>query len=739
MIGNRINRIIGFLFIIIAFSISSVFSADKATFTLIPISADSPPAIDGILDDPVWSSEPQVSSVFISYYPADGTRLPQLTKVWVAYDTENLYFAFNCLDSDSQLIKTSVTRRDEIGGDDWVGVGLDSIGNKQNLYEFIVNPNGIQYDGLVFPNGAEDKAADWVWHSGAKMNSDGYSVEIQIPLKNIRYSSGENVEMGVAFFRQISRIGVCAAWPELPPGRSMADSAQRIVFDKIDNQSKIEILPSVTSSSLWSRLSPPDWSSADTVNEIGTSVKYGISSSLILEGTLNPDFSQVESDTFQVLVNQRYPVFYSEKRPFFMEASSFFELAGGGETNNVYTFINTRQIVNPEWGLKLSGEMKGLSFAFLGAGDESAGIDSRDGTNPYFGKNADFMIGRAKYSLGGDNYIGAIYSGRELGDSYNRIIGSDFRAAFNENHTIKGNLMYSLSDEPNGIGETDGWAGFLQYYYYSKPLGMSMQVEHYGQDFRMDSAFIKRTGMSSLSLWFCPQIYPDKEQYPWIEKIRIPVNAYYIHDKTTGLDDYMLMAALAMFTTKQGWFRIDYALEREIWAGESFDKGILHLYAQMQIANWLWLSGQGIVGDGIFYDASEPFMGESLYFYLTATIQPSDNLKQVFTFTHENLEKPETGDSAYEVNILLSKTTYQFDEHLLARAIIQWDSYREVVLTDLLLSYTLVPGTVLHLGYGSLYDNREWNGESWVSNTLMSKYYQTTQSLFFKISYLFQI
>lgn len=739
MITNRLNRILCFLLLTFVLIISVVISAEDKSSVISPIFTGTPPAIDGVLDDSLWASEPLIAGSFISYYPADGTRIPNITKVWMAYDTENLYFAFQCQDDESRLIKTSISKRDKISADDWVGIGLDSIGNRQNLYEFIVNPNGIQYDGIVFPNGIEDISPDWVWHSSGRINDNGYTVEIQIPLRSIRYTSGKNVEMGIVFFRHIGRLGMACAWPELPPGKSWLDSTQRMFFDQIDNKTKIEILPSITSSTFWSQQSPSNWSSPDTTNEIGISAKYGLSSSLILEGTLNPDFSQVESDTFQVLVNQRYPVFYSEKRPFFMEASSFFELAGGGETDNVYTYINTRQIVNPEWGVKLSGELKNLSFAFLGAGDESAGIDTGVNDNPYLGKNANFMIARTKYSLGGDNFIGAVYSGKELGDSFNRVMGGDFRFSFNENHNIKGNFLYSMSGEPNGIGETSGWAGFLEYYYYSKPLGMSLFTEHYDQDFRMDSAFIRRVGMTRVALWFCPQLYPDKEQYPWIEKIRIPINAYYIHDDITGLDDYSLMAALAMFTTKQGWFRIDYCLERENWARQSFDKGILHLYGQMQLVNWLYLCTDITIGDGIYYDYEEPFKADYFYIYFAAVLQPSDNLRQVFQITHENLKNPDTGDSAYDVNILLSQTTYQFDEHLFLRALVQWDSYSEVVLTDLLFSYTLVPGTVLHLGYGSLHENLEWNDNVWKSNTKLGKYYQTSQSLFFKVSYLFQL
>ncbi|MCP5051468.1 MAG: hypothetical protein GY940_30150, partial [bacterium] len=219
--------------------------------------------------------------------------LPYKTSVWAAYDADNLYFAFYCFDPHPGQVKTSVCKRDRMWNDDWVGLGLDAIGNRQGLYELLVNPSGIQGDRIHLASTGTDDSVDWVWNSGARIVKDGYIVEIKISLKNIRFQSGKNVEMAILFYRKISRFGLEGSWPEVPVGQGFLSSARKIIYDKLNHQHKIEILPSVTSGSIWNRQSPHKWSPADTSNQLGISLKYGITSSITAEATLNPDFSQV--------------------------------------------------------------------------------------------------------------------------------------------------------------------------------------------------------------------------------------------------------------------------------------------------------------------------------------------------------------------------------------------------------------------------------------------------------------
>jgi hypothetical protein len=132
-------------------------------------------------------------------------------------------------------------------------------------------------------------------------------------------------------------------------------------------------------------------------------------------------------------------------------------------------------------------------------------------------------------------------------------------------------------------------------------------------------------------------------------------------------------------------------------------------------------------------------MGDYLSFNLEFNIQPNEQFTQNFDYTYQKMENPADGSLLYDINILRSWTTYQLNEHLFFRAIVQYDSYRERVLTDLLASYTLTPGTVVHLGYGSLHLNKTWKNGQWVTADQLGEYYQMTQSLFFKASYLFQL
>ena len=320
---NKRKNVFITVFLTILFTFPVLSAAAETTpkqniSVLKPVLTKVPPVIDGVLDDEAWKLGPIVDDIFITYNPHYGDVLPKKTRVWMAHDPDNLYFAFYCHDSEPGKIKTSVTKRDNLWNDDWVGLGLDTGGNRQSLYELFVNPSGMQGDLFNTPASGENGAPDWVWYSQGKIVNDGYIVEIKLPLKSIRFKNGKNVEMNVLFWRRISRLGLSGSWPALEPGQGMFNSATKVVFEKLDRQLKLEFLPSITTSSIWDRQNPAAWSDADKSTEFGISAKYGITSAVTAEVTINPDFSQVESDEFQVVVNRRYPIFYSEKRPFFM-------------------------------------------------------------------------------------------------------------------------------------------------------------------------------------------------------------------------------------------------------------------------------------------------------------------------------------------------------------------------------------------------------------------------------------
>ena len=211
-----------------------------------PAKAEIQPIIDGNLNDPVWQNATGLKKDFITFWPVFGNPMPQKTHVWAAYDKDNLYFAFHCFDEEANQIKTSVCSRDRMWGDDWVGLGLDSIGNMQRLHEFAVNPDGIQGDQLTVASvEGSDQSVDWVWYSGARKVDDGYTVEIKIPLKSLRFRSGKNVSMRVIFMRRIPRINLEGSFPAIPIGQGRISSSGEIVYDEIFSRRRIEIIPHV--------------------------------------------------------------------------------------------------------------------------------------------------------------------------------------------------------------------------------------------------------------------------------------------------------------------------------------------------------------------------------------------------------------------------------------------------------------------------------------------------------------
>ena len=187
----------------------------------------------------------------------------------------------------------------------------------------------------------------------------------------------------------------------------------------------LELAPTVTYSRQQARATPAAFAAADSDPDAGLSIKYGLTSEITAEGTINPDFSQVESDAFQVEVNQRFPLFFSEKRPFFMEGIGNFELAGVGGDAIMRTAVHTRRIVDPVWGLKTTGSAGRVTFGVLAAGDQAPGRQLAGNPNPFLGDRRDFYVARGQYSLGRGSYVGAIVTDSEFAGGHNRVAGAD--------------------------------------------------------------------------------------------------------------------------------------------------------------------------------------------------------------------------------------------------------------------------------------------------------------------------
>ena len=293
-----------------------------------PVRVTTPPVIDGALEDEAWTQAVLPLTEWLTYNPLNGDHIAQTTEVRAVYDDRFLYFAFRCVDPEPDKVRSTLSRRDSMWNDDWVGLSLDSVGNGQSSYDLFVNPQGVQADVLTTPSAGENSAPDFVWDSAGRRTAEGYDVELRLPLTSFRFKSGDVVKMGILFWRRVSRLGVSVSWPEVPAGKSFIERHALMTLQNLKQPLTLEVIPTATWSLRQTRATPDAFSSVDSDPDAGISAKYGVTSAITVEGTVNPDFSQVESDSFQVEVNQRFPVFYPEKRPFFMEGMGTFELAG---------------------------------------------------------------------------------------------------------------------------------------------------------------------------------------------------------------------------------------------------------------------------------------------------------------------------------------------------------------------------------------------------------------------------
>jgi hypothetical protein len=694
--------------------------------------AAHPPAIDGVLDDSVWREPAIDNGEWRSYNPLYGDTVPQQTKVWVAYDADYLYFAFQCLDPEPGGIKTSITRRDNIGADDWVGLSLDALGTGQQSYHLMVNPSGVQMDMLNSVAGGEDESPDYVWDSAGRLNDSGYAVEIRLPLQTLRFRGG-NVQMGVLFWRRISRSGVSVSWPALETGKWVFERHAALTFSDLQPRLPREVLPSATFARNERRDTPEQWGAAHDKADVGISAKYGITSTITADATFNPDFSQVESDAFQVEVNQRFPVFFSEKRPFFMEGAGIFTLAGQGNDNSLQSAVHTRQIGDPIFGAKLTGTAGRMTFATLTALDQGPGRNLA-ADDPDTGKDRLYNIGRVQYSLGPSNYVGALAVDAEFAGGSNRVIGSDLSWRVSSTQRVSGFLLASATREPRAAETRSGVGGQAGYEYSTRRLVLIGNGEHYDRDFRMQTAFINRVGITSGWGYAEYSFYPDKEKHPWLRRISPFSFTQGGRDRIAGGNELLQVSGVRLRFTRQGFLRVDRFDGFETWAARQFDRGNWRTQASVQLYRWVSLDGQFLTGKSVFYDPLEPFQGRTRDTRIGMTLQPSGRLSQGLSYRHIAFDRASSGEHVYDLDIVNSRTTYQFSRQFFIRAIVQFDSSRSRVLTDFLSSYELRPGTVVYAGYGSLIEQRNFVNGEWV---IGNGAYRTSQrGLFLKTSYL---
>ncbi len=693
---------------------------------------DTPPRIDGKLDEAVWSTAAFFQD-FVSFQPDYGKPASEKTVMYLCSDRENFYFAARCFQKNPAEIKATVTHRDNMFGDDLVGFCFDTFHDMQSAYGFVVNPLGIQGDGIVNTEGDLDERHDMVWFSKGVIDDKGYTVEARIPFKSIRFPIKKQVKMGLWLIRKIVRTSENACYPEIFPGKgAILSQLQPILVRDMKYKRIVELLPALTHSRAQS-IDRGQWGTEDRQTDFSLTGKLGITPSLMLDATYNPDFSQVEADAGQVDINLRYALYYSEKRPFFLEGMEEFKFAGNTEEAPLYAVVHTRTIIDPLLGFKLTGKLdRKNSISTIFAIDEP--LDPLSGI-PSESHRSVFGILRFRHALKKDAYFGGFYTGRDVPGGYNRVAGIDGRFRVSNFAAAEYHLLGSLTKAPETDDTIPGHALGLRYIFSNRHFILDAGVQDISQDFQVDTGFLNRRGLTRFALMAMYRTYPGSK---FFQRFDTFYWSYHLLDKESSLFETTNLFTFRVHMPGSSMFRIDLLLANEVFAGKRFDTSALGVQVESQLTKHLKVYALYRHGGSIFYDPDKPFPGKSNHAYLTVQYQPAEKFTTSVDLTYSDFYRRSDSQKEYDYTILRSYTTFQLNKYLFFRGIAEYNFFREEMFLDFLASFTYIPGTVVHIGYGSVLEKIHWdnNIKEYVP---AQQFQQTHRAFFFKVSYLWRL
>ena len=448
--------------------------------------------VDGVLDEAVWSQAARLSG-FNQYRPVDGRPADDSTVVLVFYSPTAIHFGVRAYEGHGDVVRATLADRDNIGADDRVQLLLDTYDDNRRALLFAVNPLGVQQDGVQSEgfdpsqsaggrfDGVVDISPDFNFDSRGHVTPWGYEIEVRIPFKTLRYQAADPQRWGLQITRVTQHSGHEDTWtPAVRANASFLVQSGRLTgLTGLHRGLVLEVDPEFTSSVAGAPGVNKAWQYSDPTAELGGNVRWGVTPNYTVNATVNPDFSQVESDVGQVTVNERFALFFPEKRPFFLDGLEQYD------TPN--RLIYTRQIHEPLGGVKLTGKSGGTAVAYLGAADDRQYSDN--------GKDAAiFNLLRVRRDLGASSTIGVVHTDRIEGNGYNRVSGADARVIWRKIWYSQAQLAGAWTRDDFGSRNGALWdVTFADR--TGRAYGNHFELFGISNDFEARSGFVPRTGI----------------------------------------------------------------------------------------------------------------------------------------------------------------------------------------------------------------------------------------------------
>jgi hypothetical protein len=739
------------------------------TFAAPRIEADI--SIDGRLDEPAWSQATRLAG-FSQYQPVDGRPAEEKTEVLVWYSPSAIYFGIIAHDADPGSIRATIADRDNLGNDDTVKIFLDTFNDRRRAFFFGVNPLGAQEDGVQtegafnagsawgggnFQGGTMDRNPDYKWDSKGLITDQGYTVEIRIPFKSLRYPGNGPQRWGINVQRKVQRTGYVDTWTDV---RRASNSflGQSGLMEGIHDLKRgvvTELQPFITAAKNGSRQPDSSFQGEDIKWNPGANLRFGFTN-MSIDATVNPDFSQVESDAGQVTVNQRFALFYPEKRPFFLEGIELFS------TPN--QLVYTRQIEDPMAGGKLTGKFGRLGVAYLNSVDDIPE-----------GGHAVFNIARVRTDFGKSSLAGITYTDRTTAEDANRVLAADARVTFKKLYYVQGQLGGSWNDAAGKTTSAPLWSA--EFDRTGRAWGFNYRLNGIGESFEAGSGYVPRNNIVEGHAFNRFTLYGKRGAF--LENFTTHFGISRIWQYTSFLSEASIEGGASlnfMFQLRGGW-SLSSATERSfvrfdpvMYEGYQVQQpnGAINPFSVPEMMSGAWgevfsvttptfriFNGKFEIGyaeSPIFPEAAE---GRETHATLSVSMRPSDTIRVEALGTFSSLTRAWDGSEFARTIIPRLKIEYQPRRSLFFRVVSEYRSQRQAALQDprtgdlllvdgspsgpqqinglridFLVSFEPTPGTVAFFGYGSSLDTDKTFG--------ISDLQRSSDGFFVKLAYQFR-
>jgi hypothetical protein len=705
--------------------------------------------IDGDLSDPGWRTATRVDKWYETN-PGDNTEPPVRSVGYLAYDDRYFYAGFEFDDPEPRRIRAPLGDRDDVPPyTDYGGVILDTRHDGRTGVLLLANARGIQYDSVSDDvTGNEDSSPDFYWESAARITDHGWTLEMRIPFSSLRYHNADPQTWGILLYRNYPRAFRYQFFSaKMPRGGNcfICRSNPLNGLEHLPAGSHLVATPYVTAAET---AAPAGDLGTPLVGQPvrphgGLDVKWTPAADHAIDLTVKPDFSQVESDTAQIAANQRFALFFAEKRPFFLEGTELL-------TTPIQA-VYTRTITAPTWGARATGKVGGFGYTALFADDAGGGSVVIPASNSSSFANQDFssrvFVGRVRRDLG-KSFIGVLVTDREAGaNGYNRVVGPDFQWRPAPSEIVTGQWLFSDTRVPNQPALASSWMGqtlrssaaIVQWSHSTTHLDLTGIYKDFGDGFRADTGYVPQVGFRET---YGESGYTFRPK-GLVSRLRTFLQFDRQVDRAGTLVSREVSPGFGFDARWNSFMRFRYANDRVQSGAAIFPRQQFIYTVQISPSRWIsQVSLDGTLGQEVDFDNSRRGTGSTLN--LNVTIRPTNHLQLAVIESTRRLNVPDgsiVSARLFTADVSRLKATYTFTARSFVRIVGQYVStHRDPSLYlstvsrldggfagSALFAYKLNWQSVLFVGYG---DDRTLDQES--------RLQRADRQFFVKVAYAFQ-